>query len=396
MSGNIALLILALLLLQGMLAGAWAFGAIGLQLWSPPAQLWCAFAVAGALAMALLLARGPLPEALALGGAGVVLVLALLAMWRGLLGFVHQPPRDGEAAAVTVLLLLGLAGCALLLPQGPLLLSALQGLAHGAIVWTLARAGTTIWPALRSEFGARAGYLLLSPLVATLALLVLLLADGLIGLVGTAEPRAADSPFHLAALLLLLVLWLLVHCSLALMVLMRMLRRLRHLSQHDPLTGLINRREWQRRLEAQHRWLGRYGDGFALLLIDVDHFKRVNDTLGHAAGDAVLVNVAQVLIASARDVDTVGRIGGEEFAVLLPRADLAAARRAAERLRQMLCDSEIAWRGQPVRVTVSIGLALATDAEESPEQLSERADRALYQAKQNGRNRVVVARRAGG
>jgi diguanylate cyclase (GGDEF)-like protein len=208
------------------------------------------------------------------------------------------------------------------------------------------------------------------------------------------QPLPVDTPLNIASALVVLLLVLILHCNLAAMVLVRLLGRLRHLSQRDALTGLYNRAEWNRQLEAQHRWLGRFGEPFGVLLIDIDHFKKVNDTLGHAAGDAVLLTVAQVLTASAREVDVIARLGGEEFGVLLPRAEQMTVRRAAERLRQMLGDAETTWRDQPIRLTVSIGAALCNDADESPSQLLERADHALYQAKNTGRNRTVVARLA--
>jgi diguanylate cyclase (GGDEF)-like protein len=195
-------------------------------------------------------------------------------------------------------------------------------------------------------------------------------------------------------MLLILLLALSQHATLLMMSLLRLLRKLRHLSQRDALTGLYNRAEWTRQLESQHRWLGRFGEPFGVLMIDIDHFKKINDTMGHAAGDAVLLSVAQVLTASAREVDVIGRLGGEEFGVLLPRAEPMTVRRAAERLRQMIGEAETSWRGQPIRLTVSIGAALCLEADESPSHVLERADRALYQAKHNGRNRTVVARMA--
>lgn len=163
------------------------------------------------------------------------------------------------------------------------------------------------------------------------------------------------------------------------------------LAYFDTLTGLPNRASFN---QAIAQITGAASAPFGLMLIDIDHLKAVNDTMGHAAGDAVLLTVAQVLTASAREVDVIGRLGGEEFGVLLPRSEQMTVRRAADRLRQMLGDAETTWRGQPIRLTVSIGAALCNDADESPTQLLERADHALYQAKNTGRNRTVVARLA--
>jgi diguanylate cyclase (GGDEF)-like protein len=126
-------------------------------------------------------------------------------------------------------------------------------------------------------------------------------------------------------------------------------------------------------------------------MIDIDRFKVINDTRGHAAGDRVLKAVAQALVGSAREIDVVGRIGGEEFCVLLPRTDRSAADRAAERLRAAIADLAVPWKEQFIEVTASIGVAVCESASESSQTVLDRADKAMYRAKETGRNRVVVA-----
>lgn len=166
---------------------------------------------------------------------------------------------------------------------------------------------------------------------------------------------------------------------------LELVRRLERLSRSDGLTGLANRRAFDEALAAELARLGRTGGALGLALIDVDHFKRFNDTHGHQAGDAALVAVAGALRASSRAGDHPCRFGGEEFALLLPGADGEAARVAAERVRVAV--ARAAARGGPV--TVSVGVAIA-DATTVPEELIAAADERLYAAKAGGRNRVVA------
>ena len=162
-----------------------------------------------------------------------------------------------------------------------------------------------------------------------------------------------------------------------------LVQRLEHLSLADPLTGLGNRRAFDDALAAELARGQRTGAAVGLLLIDVDHFKRFNDRHGHQAGDDALMSVARVLQEEARIEDRACRVGGEEFAVLLPGADEAAAMVVAERIR---CGVERAPAQE--QVTVSLGVASATGGEE-PEGLFAQADARLYAAKEAGRNRVV-------
>ncbi len=171
---------------------------------------------------------------------------------------------------------------------------------------------------------------------------------------------------------------------------------LERLSITDSLTGLYNRRYLMRTLEAEVRRAGRTKHAFAVLMTDVDHFKSFNDTYGHQAGDEVLARVAGVLQATVREVDCAARYGGEEFSVMLPETGLQGATEVAERVRVGVAEEPFVFRGKTVRVTLSIGVSeFPTDGETS-EALIEAADRALYQAKRKGRNRVVRAARGRG
>jgi diguanylate cyclase len=126
------------------------------------------------------------------------------------------------------------------------------------------------------------------------------------------------------------------------------------------------------------------------VLLDLDHFKRVNDTWGHPAGDAVLRHVATLANTTVRSTDLVGRLGGEEFIVLLPNTSIDLGRRIAEKIRQRLEASVVTWEGQRIPVTASFGLSSTTPEDKRDfNHLYTEADKALYLAKQRGRNRVV-------
>lgn len=167
--------------------------------------------------------------------------------------------------------------------------------------------------------------------------------------------------------------------------------RLEQLAQTDPLTQLLNRRALTERIAAEMERTLRYDSTMALLMIDLDHFKRVNDTYGHLVGDDVLRDVAPLLSDTIRTADIVARYGGEEFLVLLPETDDAGAESFADRIRRAIETHPFASDSlpEPLRLTASIGVAVYPAARiESVEDLFARADAALYRAKADGRNRV--------
>ncbi|TXC67182.1 GGDEF domain-containing protein [Piscinibacter aquaticus] len=173
------------------------------------------------------------------------------------------------------------------------------------------------------------------------------------------------------------------------MVTHRLLGRLRNLSERDALTNLFNRRAIERDLQREwHRWQRRR-ERFAVLIVDLDHFKQVNDTLGHPVGDEVLRQTAERLAAHARETDEVARIGGEEFLVLLPATSREGALRVAERLLVQLRAQPLGPAAGGVRMTASIGAALVEAGDTDVAAVLARADRALYGAKSQGRDRVV-------
>ncbi len=166
-------------------------------------------------------------------------------------------------------------------------------------------------------------------------------------------------------------------------------QELERLSVTDGLTGLYNRRHLMSSLDQEVRRVKRQGGTFALLMMDIDHFKRFNDTHGHQAGDEALVGVAGAIHGSLREVDWAARYGGEELVAVLPDTGLDGAVEVAERIRSRLAEAEFSGE----KITLSIGVAAFPDCGETPEALIASADAALYQAKREGRDRVVRARR---
>ncbi|WP_433421494.1 GGDEF domain-containing protein [Microtetraspora malaysiensis] len=161
----------------------------------------------------------------------------------------------------------------------------------------------------------------------------------------------------------------------------------------DPKTGLLNAAAWQREADTEIVRARRTGETLALLIVDIDHFKRVNDTYGHLVGDQVLIGVAGTLRSQLRDYDVVGRFGGEEFVILLPRADVTEARRVAERLRSRVGRMAVPADHAMVTVTISAGVAIMNMHGNDLIELLAAADLALYRAKELGRDRICLPAR---
>lgn len=163
-----------------------------------------------------------------------------------------------------------------------------------------------------------------------------------------------------------------------------------YLANIDPLTKSLTRRQFFHIAETEFLRFSRYHRQLSLLVLDADHFKNINDTYGHYAGDLVLRSLSLVILEQKRAQDTFGRLGGEEFGLLLPETNLEQARAVAERVLKACAQTPCNVDGNPIYSTVSIGAAEATDQDESFEDILRRADRLMYKAKEAGRNRVVA------
>jgi diguanylate cyclase (GGDEF)-like protein len=171
----------------------------------------------------------------------------------------------------------------------------------------------------------------------------------------------------------------------------QVIHELTELSLRDPLTGLFNRRGLEERLVEEFARARRYGAPLSLIMIDIDHFKRVNDTHGHAVGDIAIGHVAKLLIKGRRASDISARYGGEELVLLLPHTPLEGAMSLAERLRYQIEQTPYRAGEAQDHLTASLGVAMYDRAMREPMELLEAADRALYRSKREGRNRVSLA-----
>jgi diguanylate cyclase (GGDEF)-like protein len=163
-----------------------------------------------------------------------------------------------------------------------------------------------------------------------------------------------------------------------------------YLANIDPLTKSMTRRQFFSLAETEFLRFSRYRRQFSVLVLDADYFKNINDTYGHYAGDLVLRSLSLVVLEQKRAQDTYGRLGGEEFGLLLPETNLLQAKIVAERVQQTWAETPCVVEGQLIHSTVSIGVAEAGDQDKSFEDILRRADRMMYKAKEAGRNRVVA------
>jgi diguanylate cyclase (GGDEF)-like protein len=202
--------------------------------------------------------------------------------------------------------------------------------------------------------------------------------------------NAAGEASFSTFLWVMLFLMLVINLTLGALLVIRLLLRIRKLAERDHLTGCWNRGSLEARLQVEYDRNRRSGEHLSCVFLDVDHFKKVNDGRGHQAGDAALLHTAKLLVEQLREMDTVGRYGGEEFVVLLPGTHLTGAREVAEKLRKALEANPVRFKDDTFSITASFGVASLT-GNESQEGFLQRADAAMYQAKQSGRNRVETA-----
>lgn len=196
------------------------------------------------------------------------------------------------------------------------------------------------------------------------------------------------SPVHTYAFVLGMVSIIAVTFGFSAMINRRLHLDLEQLANYDQLTGVRTRRAFEEEIERELSRCRRQGGRFSVLLMDLDHFKRINDRYGHIAGDKVLQGVTGVAQRNLRTEDALGRIGGEEFCAILPNTESAAAREVAERIRRTIGDLVVPHKGQAIQVTVSIGITTVDRSAQNWEAVFHEADQALYRAKEQGRDRI--------
>lgn len=382
---NAEFLLTAILIQQGLLGLGWG-GLVLLGLARVPSAHWgiSAVLIAGGFGLATLRLSGGNPW-ITYFLANSLALLAYVVARRGLQIFCGLPRTDREHVVLFGLFVLVFA-------------PAVAAGVRDAIVigWTslftgyfLLRMGIDGARALRAEFGPTAATACMAPSITVGTLFLLRAAGSLVEVDQIGQSLTAPSTFNARFGLVLMGAAFVLNMGLLALVVVRAVRQLQRLSDHDALTGVLNRRGFEAVLARERDRLQRGGAGFALLSLDLDHFKRINDQHGHSRGDAALVAVAQVLQSSARRVDHVARMGGEEFIVLLPNAGCKEAYQAAARLLDSVRAEAHVAAGLPGPMTVSIGAVMAEDGSEPIDSLLHRLDETLYRAKAAGRDRVA-------
>ena len=309
---------------------------------------------------------------------------ALLLQARGLLLFTRQPLQDRLSLAALMLLTFAMW----LWPShadAPWRVATISALSCLCCLWV----ARIIFRFMRHEI-AHSRWMLMFTLPSLLGSAVL----GHRAIMALLEPERliqtsiAGTSISLTSAMLWVLLSLSLELTLFGLVIFKLGGQLRRAARHDRLTGLLNRHAMDDVLSQERQRARRMGTPFSALMIDIDHFKQVNDRLGHAAGDHTLRTVAQHLRQHLRTTDVVARWGGEEFLVLLPATSRAEACHLADKLCESVRSQPIPWGGEDLSCTVSIGVAQWRPAGDTADALLARADQALYCAKHEGRNQV--------
>ncbi len=339
------------------------------------------------LGLLLLAFRGLISDHLSIVLANGLLVLGFCFILAGIRAFLNRGPLPPALWLFPVVEMGVVAWYSAVVPSHRVRLiatSLLCGCLTCAVVWELHRHGQK----------GRTGRLLPAQaftLAVTAAYLVVILLRCVMGMAPqTPSSALALHPITTGTYIVSIVLGFLSTLGLFLMSNERLQQELNRQASHDPLTGIPNRRAFQMMSRHELGRARRTHEPMALMVLDLDHFKSINDRDGHAAGDMVLRDFSTLLAAAVRDQDIICRFGGEEFVALLPATPLAGAATLAERIRYLAQSRRLEIAGRKVQYTVSIGLVMATPQDACIESVIKRADLALYRAKSEGRNRVSM------
>ena len=367
---------------QAVLALGWGVGAVVLKLDRRSVVQWAGYALLTGASLVLFVASNQARSAELRALGNLCVVAGMLLMQRGVRQFVgHVAPLWWYAlllAGVFALTWFGMAA-----QHGAVrvaVISGLLGLLCLATAWD-------VFTYARRKLQLRWGGALAAPLLLGAAVFIVRSGRAIAAPGTVVAEITANSALNAGSAVVFMVTALVFHLTLVALVGARLMAELSRLSRHDSLTELLNRRALDDLLRDEARRAIRANQPFSVLMIDADYFKGINDRFGHAAGDEALRHLAQILRAVMRDVDRVGRFGGEEFIVLLPGTSATEALNAAERLRDALLRRPWAGQGEVLRLTVSTGVAAWRGPHDEVDLLLKRADAAMYRAKSLGRDR---------
>ncbi|SEK83101.1 diguanylate cyclase (GGDEF) domain-containing protein [Roseateles sp. YR242] len=374
-------MIAALVAVFGVAMVIWLLIAAGLRESSP-----ACLCLAGANALqagAMLLLRVPEPDMRWLDLGADLMLLTAFGLTRLAVPLMAERPARWPPVLATVVLV---AALLTQLPAGP------TGYAHlivldGTLGILCLLAALDTYRLLRARELKRPLAVVFGGPFLLLGLLLLARPLGVMWAPAGGQEIDIHSSFNIAWLWAALVVALALNGTLAFLLVMKLVLQIRRLTLRDPLTDALNRRAMAEAMAREHHRVQR-GHPYALVLLDMDRFKQLNDTLGHAAGDAALKALVDVLQPCLREVDLLGRLGGEEFCALLPYTSIAGAALVAERMRHLLARQAFAWNGQAWPLSASFGITEAVAGDEDPTEVLRRADEALYRAKAQGRNVV--------
>jgi diguanylate cyclase (GGDEF)-like protein len=379
--------VVTLVALQFLLhALGWALGAWLLRDQRRALAPWAAFLGFVGLGFVLMAQRGDDRSWLAFNGAALCWAAGLLMLWRGVAHHVAGPDRRRLQALLMAGLVVahGWIGPAASMAEARVVLS------YGANLLIVVLMVSDLRRPMATAYGRRGFVAVMLPAAIVGASFAVPLVRQLLSPGQPLELHRFDDA-NLGVMLVFLISAAIFNFSFMALVIARLLSRLRELSDRDGLTGLYNRRAAEAGMQAQWKRWQRDRQPFALALVDLDHFKRINDQLGHPVGDEALAHAARVLQQAVRADDMVARFGGEEFIVLMPGANLAPAHALGERLCQRLRQQPLSAGDSVISITASVGVAEVVQPDADAIQVLRRADQALYRAKAAGRDRVEVA-----
>jgi len=369
---------------------AWAIGSVFMRDKRSPLVHWAICSVLLGMGAFLVAQRGILPDVLSYGVCNAALMVGFFGIRRGVQKFSNVEDQWKSDLHSGSLLFIGLNLVALTKfgLHDNVLSSSIFSLFSGTF---LIMAGTDALRHMRRQFVLPASLSTVFPLYLAGALFIVRGVLSFYFPQDHVDNLRANSTFNSVFLTFIFTMHLMLNLSLGGLVVSKLISEIRHLSVSDALTGLANRRFLEETLELEMSRFRRWGRAFSVLMIDIDHFKTVNDTHGHDVGDEVLKRVARIMKDCARTNDITGRWGGEEFFIILTETGESGSDIFADRLRQEIENNAIVHDGHVIRLTASLGLATANSSHLNWRSMVKAADEAMYRAKSNGRNRVEKA-----